>query len=64
MPLFAFAGGGVPFAAHERLVKRSLRLQRFITRSRGLHGVGNKVSLGIKTFPSPWILRRAGQLPR
>jgi len=50
------AGRGMPFAAYERLVKRSLCLQRFITRSRSLHGLGNKVSLGIKTFPSPRIL--------
>lgn len=63
VPLFALAGGGVPFAAHERLVKRSVRLQRFITRSRGLHGLGNKVSLGTKTLPSSWILQRGPAPP-
>lgn len=52
-PLFAQTGGGMPFAAHEWLVKRSLRLQRFTARSRGLHGLGNEVSLRIKMFRSP-----------
>lgn len=42
----------MPLAAYEWLVKRSLRLQRFIARSRSLYGLGNKVSSEIKRFRS------------
>lgn len=41
----------MPFAAHERLAARSLRLQRFTAGSRALHGLGNEVSFGDKGIP-------------